>query len=39
MAKLMKNVYENISENEILLGDSNEDLFDDNDDDGGELVK
>jgi hypothetical protein len=39
MAKLMNNVYENISENEILLGDSSEDLFDDNDDDGGELVK
>jgi hypothetical protein len=39
MAKLMKNVYENINQNEVLLGDSGEDLFDDDDDDGGELVK
>jgi len=35
MSKLMKNVYENINQNEFLLDDSG----DDNDDDGGELVR
>lgn len=35
MSKLMKNVYENINQNEFLLDDSG----DDDDDDGGELVR
>jgi hypothetical protein len=35
MSKLMKNVYENINQNEFLLDDSS----DDDDDDGGELVR
>jgi hypothetical protein len=39
MVKLMKKVYDNIEQNDILLGDSGEDLYDDDSDDGGELVK
>jgi hypothetical protein len=35
MSKLMKNVYENINQSEVLLDDSS----DDDDDDGGELVR
>jgi hypothetical protein len=35
MSKLMKNVYENINQNEFLLDDSS----DDDDDEGGELVR
>ena len=35
MGKLMKNVYENINQSEVLLDDSS----DDDDDDGGELVR
>jgi hypothetical protein len=35
MSKLMKNVYENINQSEVLLDDSD----DNDDDDGGELVR
>jgi hypothetical protein len=38
MSKLMKNVYENINQSEVLLDDS-DDNDDDDDDDGGELVR